>query len=102
MLGRRYVLSAFFDAECLSSGELWIDLAEVSFNVVVQAKPGTPGWQFVWKSFTPVVKQVRIRLVRAGTVKVREPAFIDCVRLTPFDDFVPPKQAGSPLIRDRR
>jgi serine/threonine protein kinase len=100
--GRRYVLSAFFDAKRLSSGELWIDLAEVSFNVVVQAKPGTPGWQFAWKKFTPETDHVRIRLVRAGMVRAGEPGFIDSVGLTPCDGFSPPKQAGSPLIRDQR
>lgn len=88
--GRRYVLSAFFDAERLSSGELRIDLAQVSFDVQLHAKPGVAGWQFIWKSFTPDVHQVRIRLVRAGTVQAREPGFIDCVGLTPAEDFVPP------------
>ncbi len=87
--GRRYVLSAFFDAERLSSGELRIDLAQVSFDVQLHAKLGVAGWQFIWKSFTPDVDQVRIRLVRAGTVQAVEPGFIDCVGLTPAEDFVP-------------
>jgi hypothetical protein len=34
----------------LSSGELRLDLSQVSFDVVVQAKPGRPGWQFTWKT----------------------------------------------------
>src|SRR5262245_59689228 len=57
--------------------------AQVSFDVVVQVKPGLPGWQFAWKRFTPDTKHVRIRLVQAGTVRAGEPAFSDGVGLTP-------------------
>src|SRR5262249_8650183 len=57
-----------------SSGDLRLDLAQVSFDVVVQARSGLPDWRFAWKSSTPDTKHVRIRLVRAGTIRAGEPA----------------------------
>jgi hypothetical protein len=58
-------------ADAPSSGELRLDLAQVSFDVVVQAKPGKPGWQFARKRFTPNTRHVRTRLARARAVRGR-------------------------------
>jgi len=66
----------------------------VSFDVVVRAKPGLPGWQFVRKGFAPDTEHIHIRLVQAGTVRPGPPAFIDGVWLSPAQEFLPPSSRG--------
>jgi hypothetical protein len=90
----RYVLSAFFHNEKISSGDLSLDLADVDFNVRVMAQPKTSGWHFAWKSFVPKTESVRVRLIRDGTVKSVELGYIDGVAVTPAADFVPPSSVG--------
>ncbi|MBX3399277.1 MAG: serine/threonine protein kinase [Gemmataceae bacterium] len=92
---RRYVLSAFFHTEALTSGELSLDLASVSFDVRVVAPPRVKGWQFRWCSFTPTQDRIRIRLVRDGKVRAGESGFIDGVAVTLADDFLPPESTGN-------
>ncbi|MDB5307117.1 MAG: hypothetical protein JWO38_1319 [Gemmataceae bacterium] len=87
--GRRYILSGWFDTTEMPDGNLYLDLAQTGFNVIVMATPGKP-WHFAWKEFTPDGEWVRIRLVRDRAVKAGERAYVDCVGLTPADEFAPP------------
>ncbi len=73
---------------------LRIDLAKMSFDVRLQARPNVPGWQIIWQSFGPIENWVRIRLARVGTVEAAESDFIDSVGLTTVKDFVPPVSCG--------
>jgi hypothetical protein len=81
---------------------LRLDLAQVPFDVVEQVKPGLPGWRFAWMGFTPDTRHVRIRMVRAGTVRAGEPAFGDGVGLTSAEEFVPATSRGGKEWHNRK
>lgn len=79
----------------MTTGNLYLDLAQTGFNVIVMAKPGH-GWHFVWKEFTPNVGLIRVRLVRDGTVKGKSRGYVDCIGVTPAEKFAPPSRKYGP------
>lgn len=92
-----YVLSGFFNAEGLTSGNLSLDLSDIGFNIRINAVIGSPGWHFVWGEFTPTIDYlVRVRLVRDTDVKLGEYGYIDEVGITPASEFVAPSTVPEP------
>lgn len=87
--GQRYVLSAFFYPGNITSGTLYIDLNDASFDVQPTATIGIDQWQFAYEYFVPTVSTVNVRLVRDGLVQVGQFGFIDQVAITPAANFAP-------------
>ncbi len=91
--GQDYVLSGYFHTTSITSGSIYLDVNDTSFDRHVQPRRGVDGWQFVlWTlSIPPGVKQLTVRLCRDDGIKSDEYAYIDEVALTPARDFVDPR-----------
>lgn len=87
--GETYVLSAFFYTAGMTHGNLSMDLADVGFNIRINATLDE-GWHFAWGEFTPTLNNVRVRILRDSDVRLGEFGFIDEIGITPLQDFRAP------------
>lgn len=89
--GQTYVLSGLAEICDLESGN-FLDLNDVPFENSVLSTRDRRGPQFIFGTFTVPngVNSLVVRVVRDGTVLLRDFAYIDQVAITPIDDFVPP------------
>lgn len=85
---KSYTLSVYFNTRNFLAGNLYIDLAD-THGIKLRAKPGQPHWQFSYTTFIADSTTVRIRLVCDGPTKPSYLGYIDCVALTPTEEFVP-------------
>jgi hypothetical protein len=105
-----YVLSAYFNTEGITSGNLYIDFADQWWEpgppsgcgwhrLGMLAPNGIAGWQFVYTSVTiPAgVTSVNLRIVRDGPRSTSDAGIIDEVGLTPIANFIPPR-SGTAIV----
>lgn len=87
--GKNYTLSAYFHTQHFPAGNLYLDLADTHNSFKLRARPSTAHWHFKYATFTAQAESIRIRLVCDGPIKSTYIGYIDCVALTPTEEFVP-------------
>jgi serine/threonine protein kinase len=79
-VGRKYKLSACFDASMMTEGNLSLDLAD-THGIRLNAEIELSGWQEINHEFIARDKVIRIRIIRDGKTIPGEFGWVDKVRL---------------------